>query len=135
MRAGRRRFIGALAGAMAVVAGGCSAAGSSGPGVAASRDRLATTVLSVVDSNGIPVEDDHVHCAPGRDGRSDTCLAFTSTEPVQRITGRFSSPADAGGPSGGCPGTLTVTIGPSVGYLDSSGPVHQLTTIGADPCR
>ncbi len=129
-----RGFAALPAGALtALLAAACSSSPAASPVAPSSRDSLAATVLHVVDSNGIPVEDDHIHCAPSEDGRSDTCAGLTSSEPVQRITGTFSATTSSGG--SGCPGTLKVTIGPSLGYLDSSGPVKALAQTQADPCR
>lgn len=124
--------------ALAAVGAGCAASGSSTTATAtpvssAARDALAGRVLDIMDGDGLPVQDDYVGCLAGRDGRSDSCYGTTSDEPVQTVDGSFSA---ARGWSGGhCPGTLTVTLGPTIGDLTQSGPVTPVATVSEDPCQ
>lgn len=122
----------ALLVALALGTAGCgegSRATAVSPG---SRHALAGRVLDILDGSGLPIEDDHVGCLAGADGRSDICYAMTSDEPVQRVEGRFV--VHPGAP-GGCAGTLTVILGPSEGDPSQAGPVHTLEQVSEDPCR
>jgi hypothetical protein len=132
MRAGRRVLFPVLAG-FSLLGAGCGGSGPATPDSAAARDHLAATVLRVVDDDGIPVDGDRIHCSGSLKGRSDTCDGYTSNEPVEKITGTFTESAAGFGP--GCPGGLTVTLGPPPGYLDGSGPVKLLTERAVDPCQ
>jgi hypothetical protein len=130
----RPRIVLALAAAFLPTATACSSPSAGGVTSTPARDRLATIVRQLMDANGVPVEDYYIGCSGSLDRHSDTCAGLTATEPEQRITGSFRSGA-AGGGGDGCPGTLIITVGPPVGYLDSSGPVHPLTDASEDPCR
>lgn len=132
---GRGRWAGAVTAAALLASAGCSSGHTSSPGAKSSRAALAASVLHVVSGNGIPVEDDHVDCSGSPDGRSDLCLGLTSSEPVQRIKADFTASDSGGDTSGSCPGTLTVTLGPPIGYLDNRGPVETLAKVAEDPCR
>jgi hypothetical protein len=124
-----RTFAAAAVALLVALATGCSSPSSATPASAGARHRLARTVLALVDAEGIPVEDDSINCRPAANG--EICYGFTSTEPVEPISGRFT--ATETGPD--CPGTLTITLGPSPGYLDSSGPTEKLLARAEDPCR
>lgn len=133
-RAARSAPLLATLGVAVALAGACGSAEprtSSSPGA---REALAGRVLDIVSGNGIPVQGDHVACSGALDGRSDVCTGLTATEPVDRIEGTFT-PGSGSAPGSSCPGRLTVTIGPSPGYLNLKGEVRQLTSVSEDPCR
>jgi hypothetical protein len=119
-----------VAGFLVINGAGCASTRSS-PNSTGARDRLARTVLAVVDAAGIPVQADDIGCASSTHSSTDICRGFTATEPVQPVTGRFTFSSH----TGACPGTLTITLGPSPGYLDSNGPIETVTQMAADPCR
>lgn len=103
---------------------------------AAARAALESKVLAIMDASGLPVQDDNIGCIADRDGRTVSCYGLTSDEPVEEIQGTFKAFAGAGGQSGtGCPGTLSVTVGPPAADITTNSPVQRLATTGEDPCR
>jgi hypothetical protein len=125
--------------ALAVASGCSSGSGPRTPVSSASRQALSSRVLHIVSGNGIPVQNGRIDCSASLDGRTDTCLGLTASEPVERIQGVFhvggTSAAAAGSPAGRCSGTLTISIGPPVGFLDGKGPTAVLTRVAENPCR
>lgn len=122
------------AAAVLVGATGCASSGAgtvAQPGSSTARDALAGRVIDIMDGNGLPVEDDYIGCLAGPGGRSDVCYGTTSDDPEETVRGYFK--VVAGAPA--CQGTLTVTIGPPLGYLDGSGPVTKVETVSENPCR
>jgi hypothetical protein len=100
------------------------------------RRALESKVLDVMDGNGLPVQGDYVGCVPGRDGRSDTCFGLTSDEPVMKVEGAFTTPLGPGrSTSSGCPGTLSITVGPPISDLTTNRPQQRLAVVAEDPCR
>lgn len=125
--------------AMAVCGLSLSACGNSPsatPVSSGARRSLASEVLKVMDANGLPVQDDYIGCTAGRDGRSDSCYGLTSDEPVEKVEGAFATKTGPGQwRTGGCPGTLTVTVGPPISDLDTNSPVHPLQSQRENPCQ
>lgn len=124
-----------LAAVSLLLAAGCS--GSSGPRTMtseASLDAIAGRMTDMVSDNGIPIEGDYIRCIAALDGHSAVCHGLTSSEPAKDIKGIFAeSPAAPAQP--GCPGTLTVSVGPAISDIDVPGPVSPLQARRMDPCR
>ncbi|HET9078090.1 MAG TPA: hypothetical protein VFN68_14230 [Acidimicrobiales bacterium] len=119
----------------AAVVAGCGARPPATATSAGARRALESKVLDVMDGSGLPVQDDYIGCVADRDGRSDTCYGLTSDEPVEMIKGTFRAAPTGGPPGPGCPGTLSVTVGPPSADLTTNTPVHRLAARREDPCR
>lgn len=140
LRGGSRGGVAAITAVTLAFASGCSSGTAPRtPVSSASRQALSSRVLHIVSGNGIPVQDGRIDCSPSLDGRSDTCLGLTASEPVERIQGVFrlgGTPAAASAsPARSCSGTLTISIGPPEGFLDGKGPTGVLTRVSENPCR
>jgi hypothetical protein len=118
------------------IVAGCGGGRPATPVSPGARRALESKVLDVMDGNGLPLQDDYVGCLPGRNGRSDTCFGLTSDEPVMEVKGAFTTPADPDlWTSSGCPGTLSITVGPPISDLTTNRPQQPLAAVPEDPCR
>ncbi|MDE3205827.1 MAG: hypothetical protein KGQ66_16590 [Acidobacteriota bacterium] len=115
---------------------GCS--GHPGPRTLASSgslDTIAAVMRQMVSGNGIPVEDDYIRCVVAIDRRSAECHGQTATEPAKDLKGIFFIRSAPSPGAAGCPGQLTVRVGPALSDIDVPGPVIALETQKVNPCR